>query len=161
MPGCGSILCPLVIESLGGWSDLAVKTLSSIGRFLGQWLGILPSDSVRHLFQRCAISLWMGNASLWLHRYPTISPHIDSIINFDFYKFFCCIFCFVTVSCVRYVFFFVFCIVLYSSFSCVLFFLYHVFFLLFFFVLFIYFIYFFIYRFIVIVLYCYAYFISI
>ena len=76
----GVSFVPLVIESLGGWSDLAAKTLSSIGRLLGQRLGILPSDSVRHLFQRCAISLWRGNASLWLHQYPTISSHIDSII---------------------------------------------------------------------------------
>ena len=63
----GVSFVPLVIESLGGWSDLAVKTLSSIGHLLGQRLGILPSDSVRHLFQQCAISLWKGNASLWLH----------------------------------------------------------------------------------------------
>ena len=71
----GVFFVALVIESLGGWSDLAVKTLSSIGRRLGQRLDILPSDSVRHLFQGCAISLWRG-----LHRYPTISPHINSII---------------------------------------------------------------------------------
>ena len=45
----GVSFVPLVIKSLGGWSDLAVKTLSSIGRLLGQRLGI-PSDSVRHLF---------------------------------------------------------------------------------------------------------------
>ena len=83
----GVSFVPLVIESLGCWSDLAVKTLSSIGRLLGQRLGILPSDSVRHLFQQCAISLWRGNASLWLHRFPTISPHIRRyIVSFDFYN---------------------------------------------------------------------------
>ena len=71
----GVSFVPLV-ESLGGWSDLAVKTLSSIGRLLGRQLGILPSDSVHHLFQRCAISLWRGNASLWL--YTPIPNHFPT-----------------------------------------------------------------------------------
>ena len=89
----GVSFVPLVFESLGGLSDLAAKTVSSIGRLLGQRLGILPSESVRHLFQRCSISLWRGNASLWLHRYPTISPHIDSTILFLFlFLFFCFLF---------------------------------------------------------------------
>ena len=26
----------------------------------------------RHLFGRLAIALWSGNASLWLHRHPTL-----------------------------------------------------------------------------------------
>ena len=43
----GVSFVPLVIESLWGWSDLAVKTISSIGRLLGQRLGILPSNSVQ------------------------------------------------------------------------------------------------------------------
>ena len=78
----GVSFVPLLVESLGGWSDLAAKTLSSIGRLLGQRLGIPPSETTRHLFQRCAISLWRGNATLWLHRCPTPTPppHIDSII---------------------------------------------------------------------------------
>ena len=42
----GLSFVPLVIESLWGWSDLAAKTLSSIGHLLGQRLGILPPDSV-------------------------------------------------------------------------------------------------------------------
>jgi hypothetical protein len=76
----GVSFVPLLVESLGGWSDLAAKTLSSIGRLLGQRLGIPPLETTHHLFQRCAISLWRGNATLWLHRCPTPPPHIDSII---------------------------------------------------------------------------------
>ena len=34
---------PLVVESLGGWDDEAIATISSIGRLLGQRLGIPPA----------------------------------------------------------------------------------------------------------------------
>ena len=71
---------PLVVESLGGWSEEAADTISSIGRLLGQRLGIPPSESVRHLFQRCAISLWRGNASLWIRRHPVHSSAVDGLL---------------------------------------------------------------------------------
>ena len=45
----GVSFIPLVVESLGGWSEEAADTISSIGRLLGQRLGIPPSESVRHL----------------------------------------------------------------------------------------------------------------
>ena len=64
----GVLFVPLVVESLGGWSDEAIHTIASIGRLQGQCLGIPPSESIRHLFQRLAISLWKGNATLWIHR---------------------------------------------------------------------------------------------
>ena len=76
----GVSFLPLMVESLGGWSELAYKTISNIGRHLGQRLGVPPSDSIQHLFQKCSVALWRGNASLWLHRFPSVSPHIDSVI---------------------------------------------------------------------------------
>ena len=76
----GVSFVPLMVESLGGWSELASKTISNIGRHLGQRLGVPPSDSIKHLFQKCSVALWRGNASLWLHRFPSVSPHIDSVI---------------------------------------------------------------------------------
>ena len=60
----GVSFLPLVVESLGGWSDEAADTISSIGRLLGQRLGISPAESIRHLFQQCSIALWRGNAAL-------------------------------------------------------------------------------------------------
>ena len=75
----GISFIPLAVESLGGWSDLAAKTISRIGRLLGQRLGIPPSITSRQLFQRCSVSLWRGNAALWLHRFPPISSFIDSV----------------------------------------------------------------------------------
>ena len=76
----GVSFIPLAVESLGGWSDLAAKTISRIGRLLGQRLGIPPSITSRQLFQRCSVSLWRGNAALWLHRFPPISSFIDSVV---------------------------------------------------------------------------------
>ena len=38
----GVSFIPLAVESLGSWSDLAAKTISRIGRLLGQRLGTVP-----------------------------------------------------------------------------------------------------------------------
>ena len=70
---------PLVVETLGGWSEDAIHTIHSIGRLQGQRLGIPPAESTRHLFQRLAISPWKGNASLWLC-HPPFSAAADGII---------------------------------------------------------------------------------
>ena len=32
------------------------------------------------LFHRVAIALWWGNACLWLHRQPTLSPTVDGLV---------------------------------------------------------------------------------
>ena len=56
----GVTFIPLVVESLGGWSEEAIYTIKSIGRLQGQRLGIPPPETTRHLFQRLSISLWGG-----------------------------------------------------------------------------------------------------
>ena len=71
---------PLVVESLGGWSEEAVHTIADIGRLQGQRLGLPPSETIRHLFQRCAILLWKGNATLWIRRWPTKPAAVDGIL---------------------------------------------------------------------------------
>ena len=71
----GVIFIPLVVESLGGWSEKAYETIARIGHLLGQRMGSPPRDSTRHLFQRLSIILWRGNANQWLHL-PTLSPWI-------------------------------------------------------------------------------------
>ena len=76
----GVSFVPLVVESLGGWSDEASDTIANIGRLLGQSLGIPPSESTRHLFQECAISLWRGNATLWIRRCYVRPPSVDGIL---------------------------------------------------------------------------------
>ena len=71
---------PIVVETLGGWSSEAIQTIADIGRLQGQCLGITPGDSIRHLFQRLAISLWRGNATLWLNRLSTSPPRVDGFV---------------------------------------------------------------------------------
>ncbi len=76
----GVIFIPLVVESLGGWSQEDTQTIVCIGRLQGQRLGIPPANSTRHLFQRLAISLWRGNASLWIRHQSTRSTTVDGLI---------------------------------------------------------------------------------
>ena len=76
----GVLFVPLVVESVGRWSDEAIHTIASIGRLQGQCLGIPPSESIRHLFQRLAISLWKGNATLWIRRQPVRYVNVDELI---------------------------------------------------------------------------------
>ena len=75
----GVSFIPIVFETLGGISSSAANTLASLGRLIGQRLGNPPADSIRHLFQRCAILLWRGNATLWIRRLPTLAPSVDGI----------------------------------------------------------------------------------
>ena len=42
----------MVVETLGGWDEEAVRTIIAIGRSQGHPLRIPLSDSTRHLFQR-------------------------------------------------------------------------------------------------------------
>ena len=76
----GVSFIPLVVESLGGWSDEAADTIASIGRLLGQRLGIPPAETIRHLFQRCSIALWRGNAALWIRHCPVHLPSVDGAL---------------------------------------------------------------------------------
>ena len=75
----GVVFIPLVVESLGGWSEEAVHNISRIGRLLGLRTGAPPSVTTRHLFQRLAISLWKGNATMWSQRLPTLPAWVDGI----------------------------------------------------------------------------------
>ena len=79
----GISFIPIVVKTLGGMSASSVSTLACLGRLLGQRLGIPPADSIRHLFQRCAISLWRGNAALWIRRIPTLAPSVDGSVIFS------------------------------------------------------------------------------
>ena len=71
---------PLVAETLGGLAEDTIATISSIGRAVSDRSGSDGGSSVSHLFGRVAIALWRGNASLWLHRQPTLPPSLDGVI---------------------------------------------------------------------------------
>ena len=76
----GIAFVPLVVESLGGWSNEAADTIAKIGRLQGQHLGVPQAESIRHLFQRCVIALWRGNASMWIRHLPTHPTVVDGIL---------------------------------------------------------------------------------
>ena len=70
---------PLPVETLGGWSTGAALILKEIGHRQAARLDNLPSVSIHHLFQRLSISLWRGNASMWLNSSSAPLPYLDGI----------------------------------------------------------------------------------
>ena len=77
----GMDFVPVVVETLGGLSEDAISTVRAIGKAISKRASPDdPSTSTGQLFHRLAISLWRGNACLWLHRHPTLPPPIDGII---------------------------------------------------------------------------------
>ena len=79
--GCrmaGMVFIPMVVETLGGWQESAAVQLKKLGAALARQTGEEESEKIRHLYQRLAILLVKGNASLFLNRLPTHpSPMID------------------------------------------------------------------------------------
>ena len=83
LPSCraaGVECVPMVVEALGGWAPGSISTIRRIGDILGQRVNPLdPSHSTKHLFGRLAITLWRGNAILWLRRAPSLAPSSDGL----------------------------------------------------------------------------------
>ena len=72
---------PIVAEYLGGLAEDTIFMVRAIGKAVSHRTTIdIPSISISQLFHRLAISLWRGNARLWLNRHPTLSPLVDSVI---------------------------------------------------------------------------------
>ena len=74
----GVTFIPMVVETLGGWGEEAALTVKNIGPPIGN---PPPAQATQHLFQRLAINLWRGNATLWIRRLPTRSPEVDGLIG--------------------------------------------------------------------------------
>ncbi len=76
----GTDFVPLVAETLGGLAEDTIRTITIISRAIENRCGTSDSTpTTSHLFGRVAIALWRGNASLWLHRLPTIPPSLDGV----------------------------------------------------------------------------------
>ena len=76
---------PFVMESLGGLAEDSISILQSLGRAISLRAGsqeFLSDTSLctKQLFHRIAITLWKGNATLWLHRLPTLPPSMDGLV---------------------------------------------------------------------------------
>lgn len=52
------------------WSEEAAITIQNISCLQGQCLGIPQAESTQCLFLQLAISLWRGNATLWIRHLP-------------------------------------------------------------------------------------------
>ena len=77
----GAECIPLLAETLGGLSEDSILNIRAIGRAIGlRTSSPDPSISSKHLFGRVAIILWCGNASLRLHRHPTLPPSLDGVV---------------------------------------------------------------------------------
>ena len=79
----GILFVPLIVETKGGWSDEAIKTISHIGCLQGQRLGSPPSEAIRHLFFNGWPSLCRGVMPLYgsIVRQPSLkkSSELDAI----------------------------------------------------------------------------------
>ncbi len=76
----GQTSSPLVAETLGGLAEDTIRTITNISRAIENRCGTSDSTpTTSHLFGRVAVALWRGNASLWLHRLPTIPPSLDGV----------------------------------------------------------------------------------
>ena len=75
----GTDFVPLVAETLGGLAEDTISTITAIGRVADDRFGSADSCK-KQIFRRLAITLWRGNASMWLHRLPTLPPSLDGII---------------------------------------------------------------------------------
>uniref|UniRef100_A0A1X7UQ21 Uncharacterized protein n=1 Tax=Amphimedon queenslandica TaxID=400682 RepID=A0A1X7UQ21_AMPQE len=71
---------PLLVETLGGWSEDAISLIREVGQLQAHQLGQLPSSITGHLFQRLAVSLWRGNASMWASRLPSVPHLVDGVL---------------------------------------------------------------------------------
>ena len=76
------LVCILIVaETLGGLAEDATHTIHSPGQAIAERAGSRdPPSTTRHLFQRFAVALWRGNASLWLHRHATLPSFLNGIV---------------------------------------------------------------------------------
>ena len=69
--GCrleGMVFISMVVETFGGWEESAVVQLNKLGAALARHTGEEESEKIRPLYQRLAILLVKGNATLFLNR---------------------------------------------------------------------------------------------
>ena len=89
LPSCicrsaGVDFIPIVAETLGGLAEDTISTISTLGMAITQRVGPTTDDdsspAIRQLFNKYAVTLWRGNATLWMHRLPPVHPSVDGVI---------------------------------------------------------------------------------
>ena len=76
----------LLVKTLGGWSTIATKTISSVGRQLGLQSRSEPKEMTSHLFQWLLVSLWRGSTTMWSAQ----TLDIPSVLNGVLWHYYCC-----------------------------------------------------------------------
>ena len=71
---------PIVVEALGGLAEDSVNVIRAFGESIALRVGSQDSATcTKQLFHRVvAMALWRGNATLWLHRQPSLPPTVDA-----------------------------------------------------------------------------------
>ena len=78
----GIVFVPMPMETLGGWHDATVLQVKKIASAQARQTGGEQSDVTRHLYQRMAVLLAMGNAAMLLSRSPdSISSHHITMVS--------------------------------------------------------------------------------
>jgi len=76
----GIMFVPMPMETLGGWHEATTLQVKKIASAQARQTGEELSDVTRHLYQRMAVLLAMGNAAMLLNRSPaSTSSHDDGI----------------------------------------------------------------------------------
>ena len=70
----GIVFVPAVIETLGGFHELAIAKVKKITRALARSSGRDENEVIRHQFQKMSVLLVRGNAALFLNRIPNFAP---------------------------------------------------------------------------------------
>ena len=74
----GIAFLPIVVESLGGWHELAQGEVKKLGAALARQNGQEEGEVLRHLWGRLGILLQRGNAAILGNRLPTHpAPAVD------------------------------------------------------------------------------------
>ena len=76
----GIVFVPMPMETLGGWHEATMKQVKKIASAQARQTGVEQSEVTRHLYQRMAVLLAMGNAAMLLNRSPVcLSPVHDGV----------------------------------------------------------------------------------
>ena len=74
----GHTFIPLVMESLGGLHDQAIKEIKKLGASMARQIGEDEGQTVNQQFQRISVLLMKGSSALIINRQPQIlNPALD------------------------------------------------------------------------------------
>ena len=74
----GIAFLPMVVESFGGWHEVAEREVRKLGAALARHTGQEEGEAIGHLWGRLGVLVQRGNAAILGNRVPSLpDPHID------------------------------------------------------------------------------------